>query len=162
MGGNGTALGQILRRNFPGESASVSIRAPLGNREAQADYGIDQLQLRQAAVEGKRDRNQLAADVSNQVMALRQAQARFKIAVDSRELQQQLLQAEQEKFAFGRATITGLIVAQRGVVAAQTTEIDALRTYAHARVSLDQVLGNTLETNHVEVGAALEGKSSGQ
>lgn len=161
-GGNGTALGQILRRNFPSESASVSIRAPLGNREAQADYGIDQLQLRQSAVEGKRDRNQLAADVSNQVMALRQAQARFKIAVDSRELQQQLLQAEQEKFAFGRATITGLIVAQRGVVAAQTTEIDALRTYAHARVSLDQVLGNTLETNHVEVGAALEGKSSGQ
>jgi outer membrane protein len=157
-GGNGTALGQILRRNFPNESASISISAPLGNRQAQADYGIDQIQLRQAAVQGKRDANQIAVDISNQVIALRQARSRYTIATESRELQEQLLKAEQEKFSFGRATITGLITAQRGLVAAQTAEIGAQATYAHARVSLDQVLGETLETNHVSLAEALDGR----
>jgi len=158
VGGNATALGQIFRRNFPNESASVSISAPLENRQAQGDYGIDQIQLRQSAVQGRRDQNQIAVDISNQVIALKQARARYDVAVESRELQEQLLKAEQEKFAFGKATITGLITAQRGMVAAQTTEITALTTYAHARVSLDQVLGETLDTNHITVAEALEGQ----
>jgi outer membrane protein len=160
VGGNGTALGQILRRNFPNESAQISISAPLGNRQAQGDYGIDQIQLRQSAVQSKRDANQIAVDISNQVIALRQARSRHTIAVESRELQEQLLKAEQEKFAFGKTTITGLITAQRGLVTAQTAEISALAIYAHARVSLDQVLGDTLETNHVSLSEALDGHVS--
>jgi outer membrane protein TolC len=161
-GGNATALGQILRRNFPNESAQISISAPLGNRQAQGDYGIDQIQLRQSAVQGKRDANQIAVDISNQVIALRQARSRHTIAVESRELQEQLLKAEQEKFAFGKTTITGLITAQRGLVTAQTAEISALAIYAHARVSLDQVLGETLETNHVSLSEALDGRVAGK
>ncbi|MES1257225.1 MAG: TolC family protein [Acidobacteriota bacterium] len=157
VGGNGTALGQIFRRNFPNESASVSIQAPLGNRQAQADYGIDQLQLRQSAVQGQRSTNQIAVDISNQVIALRQARARYTTAVNTRELQEQLLQAEQEKFSFGKTTITGLITTQRALVTARTAEINALATYAHARVSLDQVLGDTLETNHVSMDQAMDG-----
>jgi outer membrane protein len=161
-GGNATALGQILRRNFPSESAQISISASLGNRQAQGDYGIDQIQLRQSAVQGKRDANQIAVDVSNQVIALRQARSRYAIAVESRELQEQLLKAEQEKFAFGKTTITGLITAQRGLVSAQTAEISALTIYAHARVSLDQVLGDTLETNHISLTEALDGHTAGK
>jgi outer membrane protein TolC len=157
VGGNATALGQIFRRNFPNETAQISISAPLGNRQAQGDYGIDQLQLRQSAVQGKRDTNQIAVDISNQVIALRQARSRHTIAAESRKLQEELLKAEQEKFAFGKTTITGLITAQRGLVTAQTAEISALAIYAHARVSLDQVLGETLETNHVSLSEALDG-----
>lgn len=157
VGGNYHAVGQIFRRNFPSESVSVSISAPLENRQAQADYGIDQIQLRQGAVQSKRDQNQIAVDISNQVIALKQARARYNIAVESRELQSELLKAEQEKFSFGKATITGLITAQRGMVVAQTTEIGALTTYAHARVSLDQVLGETLDTNRITVDEALDG-----
>jgi outer membrane protein len=157
VGGNATALGQVFRRNFPSESAAISISAPLGNRQAQGDYGVDQIQLRQTTVQRKRDQNQIAVDISNQVIAVRQARARYNIAVESRELQDQLLKAEQDKFAFGKSTITGLITAQRGVVVARTAEITALTTYAHARVSLDQVLGETLDTNHIKVAEALDG-----
>lgn len=157
VGGAATALGQVFRRDFPNESASVYISAPLGNRQAQADYGIDQLRLRQSAVEGRRSNNQIAVDISNQVIALRQARARYTAAVNTRDLQQELLKAEQEKFAFGKTTITGLITTQRALVNAETAEINALVTYAHARVSLDQVLGDTLESNHVSLAEALDG-----
>jgi outer membrane protein len=161
IGGNGTAIGQILRRNFPNESVSVSLSAPLGNRLAQADYGIDQLKLRQSTVQSQRAVNQIAVDVSNQVIALRQARARYSTAVRTRELQQQLLTAEQEKFAFGKTSITGLITTQRALVSAQTAEIAALATYARARVSLDQVLGDTLEANHISATEALGTEASG-
>jgi outer membrane protein len=145
IGGNATALGQIVRRNFPNESASVYFSAPLGNRLAQADYGIDQLRLRQGTVQSQRAVNQIAVDISNQAIALKQARARYSAAVNTRELQQQLLTAEQQKFAFGKTSITGLITSQRALVAAQTAEINALSGYARARTSLDQVLGQSLE-----------------
>lgn len=151
VGGYGTALGQIFRRDFPSESASVSLSMPVGNRQAQGDYGIEQLQLRQSAVRNKRDENQILVDISNQAIALRQARARYSAAATTRELQEQLLQGEQDKFTYGKAGVTGLIVAQRALVEARAAEIAARAAYAHARVSLDQVLGSTLEANHIPV-----------
>ena len=155
-GGYGTALGQIFRRDFPSEYLSLSFSAPLENRSAQADYGIDQLQLRQSAVSGQRDANAIVVAISNQLIGLRQARAKYSAAVNTRELDEQLLQAEQQKFAFGRSSIGNLIVAQRALVAAQTSEINARAAYAHARVSLDQVTGTTLETNHLSLNDALK------
>lgn len=157
VGGYGTAMGQVLRRNFPSESLSLSISAPLGNRTAQADYGIEQLQLRQSDVRDKRDANQLLVDVSNQAIALRQARARYSGAVNTRELQDQLLSAEQDKFAFGKSSVTALIVTQRALVAAQTAEATAMAAWARAKASLDEVLGRTLDVNHVSFEAALSG-----
>jgi outer membrane protein TolC len=154
-GGYGSALRQIFRRDFPTEYLSLSFSAPLENRSAQADYGIDQLQLRQSAVSGQRDANAIVVAISNQLIGLRQARAKYEAAVNTRELDEQLLRAEQQKFAFGRSSIGNLIVGQRALVAAQTSEINAQAAYAHARVSLDQVTGTTLETNHVSLDDAL-------
>ena len=50
-----------------------------------------------------------------------------------------------------------MIAAQRTLSAAQSIEISALSQYSHSRVALDQVLGETLETNHVSVDEALKG-----
>jgi outer membrane protein TolC len=159
VGGYGTAVGQIFRRDFPSESGRISISLPIGNRSAQADYEIDQLAIRQSEVQGLRDNNQIVVEISNQSIGLRQARARYATALESRQLQEQLLQAEQRKFAFGQTKTTALLIAaQRALVLAQTAEITALAAYAHARVSLDQVLGQTLETNHVVVDEALAGR----
>jgi len=151
VGGFGTALGQAFRRNFPNERAGFQMSIPVLNRQAQGDYGIDQLQLRQSAVSGARDNNQIVVSISNQMIALRQARARYAQAVNTRELQEELLKAEQAKFSFGTSTISGVIIVQRALVGAQSSEIAASAAYAHARVSLDQVLGQTLEVNHVDV-----------
>jgi outer membrane protein TolC len=159
VGGYGTAVGQIFRRDFPSESGKVSISLPVGNRSAQADYGIDRLSIRQAEVQGQRDHNQIVVDISNQAIGLRQTRARYATAVEARALQEQLLEAEQRKFAFGQTkTTAALIASQRALVVAQTAEINALAAYVHARVSLDQVLGQTLETTHVAVDEALAGR----
>ena len=157
VGGYGTAIGQILRRNFPSQTLSASLSANLNNRGAQADYGIEQLQLRQSEVRDKRNANQLIVDVSNQAIALRQARARYSAALNTRQLQEQLLKSEQDKFSFGKAAVTALIASQRALVVAQTSEAAALASWARARASLDEVLGKTLDVNHVSFYAALSG-----
>ena len=157
VGGYGKALGQIFRRDFPSETLQVQFSAPLENRLAQADYGIDQIQLRQSAVSGQRDNNAIVVSISNQLIALRQARSRYSAAVNTRELQAQLLEAEQNKFAFGKSSTNNLIIAQRALIAAQTSEIGAAAAYAHARVALDQVSGQTLETYRVNLDEALRG-----
>jgi outer membrane protein len=157
VGGYGKALGQIFRRDYPSESLQVQFSAPLGNRLAQADYGIDQIQLKQSAVSGQRDNNAIVVTISSQLIALRQARSRYSAAVNTRELQEQLLAAEQNKFAFGKSSTNNLIVAQRALISAQTSEITAAAAYAHARVALDQVSGQTLEVYHVSLDEALRG-----
>jgi outer membrane protein TolC len=158
VGGFGTALGQVFRRDYGNEAAGGEIVASFQNRVAQGDYGIDQLQLRQNQLANHRDRNQLVVDISNQMVGLRQARARYSAAVDTRTLQQELLEKEQQKFTLGGSTLNDLITAQRALADAQTAEVAALATYSRARVALDQVLGETLEANHVSVDEALHGQ----
>jgi hypothetical protein len=156
VGGLGNALGQVFRDNFPSRSAGVLFQGYLRNHVAQGDYGIDQLQLRQNHLIERRNQNQLVVDISNYVVALRQARSRYSQAVDSRKLLEELLDKSQQAFSFGAATISDVQAAQSALVAAQETEVTTLSAYSHARISLDQVLGQTLEVNHVSVSQALK------
>ena len=157
-GGYGTALEQIFRRDFPNEYAGFYASAPLNNRQAQGDYGVTQLQLKQGDISRERDRNQIVVDISQQAIALRQARARYSAAVETRMLQEQLLQAEQNRFSLGTGSTDAIVIAQRALVNAQTLEVADRSIYAHARLSLDKVLGQTLEVNHVSVDEGLSGR----
>jgi outer membrane protein len=149
VGGIGNVFAQIGRHNFPNERAAVLFQGTINNRLAQGDYGVEQLQLRQNELITRRTLDQLVVDISNQMVVLRQARARYATAADSRILQQQLLDNEQQRFTLGGSKINDLIAAEEALVAAQAAEITALSNYSHARVALDQVLGETLEKNHI-------------
>jgi outer membrane protein len=157
IGGLGTALGQVFRRNFYNLSAAAGLSIPIGNRQAQGDYGIDQLAMRQGDLVERRSMNQIVVDVSNDMIALRQARARYTQAVDSRALQEQLLDKEQQMFSFGAAQISDVVGARSALLGAQVAETQARAAYARARVALDQVLGETLEKNHVSLEDGLNG-----
>ena len=158
VGGYGSALSQVFRRNFPNNIAAASFSLPLGNRQSQGDYGIDQLQFRQSQVSGQRDTNQIVVDVSARMSALRQARARYSAATDTRALQEQLLEADRKKFASGTATFNEIIIDERSLATARVSVVTAGAAYAHARVALDQVLGETLERNHIFLNEALSGQ----
>jgi outer membrane protein len=160
VGGLGTALGQVFRRDYYSQRLGASFNIPLYNRQAQGDYGIDQLQLRQGDLIERRNMNAILVAISNQMVALRQARARYSQAVDTRALQEQLLEKEQQMFNFGGATSADVVAARTTLLAAQLTEVEALAAYGRARVALDQTLGETLEVNHISIGDALNGRVS--
>jgi outer membrane protein TolC len=157
VGGYGSALSQIFRRNFPNNTASISFQTPFHNRQAQGDYGIDQLQFRQNQLRAQKDDNQILVDISSQLNALRQARSRYATARSTRVLQEQLLEAEQKRAA-GVTALSVIMGDQRALIAAQLSEMNALASYTRARISLDQVLGETLERNGITLEEGLNGK----
>jgi outer membrane protein TolC len=157
VGGYGTALSQVFRRNFPNEQATLAFGIPLHNRTAQADYGIDQLQYRQGQLRSQKDTNQILVDVSSGVSAIRQARSRLNTARDARLLQEQLLEAERKRSS-GTTTFNVIMVDQRGLIAAQLSELAAKVSFQRARIGLDQVLGLTLERNNITLEEGLKGK----
>jgi outer membrane protein TolC len=158
VGGVGTALGQVFRRNFPSQNIGGYFQTPIGNGQAQADSGIDQLQLRQSELGLQKDQNQTHVDVMNAMVALEQARARYDAAVLNRELSQQLLDSERKKFAIGSSTPFNVIQQQRDLATAVSSQISALVAYNNARIALDQTTGQTLEANHVVIAEARTGK----
>ncbi len=157
-GGLGTAFGQVFRHDFGTERGAIGFRGQFENRIAQGDYGVDQLQLRQNNLVERRNLNEIVVSISNQMTALRQARLRYSQAADSRALQQELLEKEQQMFSFGTAGIGAVVAAQQSLLAAESTEVSSLSAYQHARISLDQVLGETLEANQISIEQAQLGR----
>ena len=148
-GGNGTALGQIFRNNFPSQNIGAFAQFQLHDSVAQADWAIDQLQLRQQELGVARTMNQAQVDVANAVVAMNQARARYDAAVQNRVLNQRLFEAEQKKFAVGESTTYNVTQMQRDLVNGQAAELSALVSWRSARINLDQTTGATLEVHHV-------------
>jgi outer membrane protein len=106
VGGIGTALGQVFRRDFPSESVTGAYEMTFRNRQALSDYAIDQLTFRQTQLSNRKDLNQVQVDVQNYLIALRQARARYEAAVRNRTLQEQLYSSERRRFELGANTGT--------------------------------------------------------
>jgi outer membrane protein TolC len=159
-GGYGNLLAQIARRNYPSYSAGFSLNIPLRNRAAQADYVTSLLEVRQNELNLRKNINQVSVDVQNAVVGLQQARSRYDAAVQSRILQQQTLAADQRKYELGASTPFQVVQDQRDLAAAQSSEVQAMANYTHARIALDQALGTTLEVNNISIDEALRGRLS--
>ena len=160
VGGIGTALGQVFRRDFPSESIFGGYEMAFRNRQALADYAIDQLQFRQTQLATRRDLNQVQVDVQNYVIALRQARARYDAAVRNRVLQEQLYTSERRRFELGASIPYNVTQQQRDLMTAQNSEMAALVAYVTARIGLDRATGAILAANHVSLSEARQGKVS--
>ena len=162
VGGFGNAIGQVFRRNYPTQGASAILSATIRNRQAQADYAIDKLTMRQDQLKVQKDVNQIAVDVSSQVVLLQQSRVRYLAAVKNRLLEVQLLDAEKKKFALGSSTPYNVVTQQRDLATAQSSETAALVAYSNARIAFGQTLGTTLDDTHVSLDDAKAGKIARQ
>ncbi len=157
IGGTGNALAQIFRRNFPDYSAGLTLNIPFRNRQAQADYVTDQLQLRQAELRLQRAGNQVAVDVKTAMIGLQQARARYETAVDTRKLAEQSLKDEDNRFQHGVSSVTLVIQAQRDLANDEDAEVQAMANYTHAKIAMDMAMGRTLDVNHISMQEAVAG-----
>ena len=157
IGGYGTAVGQLFRRNFPEYNVGFQLNVPLRNRAALADIANDTLRLRQQELQEQRQLNSIKVDVQNALIALQQARAQFQAAVKNRDLQEQTLSAEQKKYALGSSTVFFVIQAQRDLAVAQQAEVSAMATYSRARTQMDIATGSVLSTHGVSLDEAMSG-----
>jgi outer membrane protein len=159
-GGYDNLLAQIFRRNFPNYSAGFSLNIPLRNRAAQSDFVTSELELRQNELNLQKQVNQVRVDVQNALIGLQQARARYDAAVQGRILAQQTFDGDKKKYDLGAGTPYQVIQDQRDLATSQSSEVQAMANYSHARIAYDQALGKTLDVNHISLDEAVKGRVS--
>jgi outer membrane protein len=127
----------------------IQLNLPLRNRIAQADSGRDALQLRQAQGRTAKLENDIRQQIENAAIAVENAHQAYAAAVESRNYQQQLLQAEMDKFVVGASTNFMIVQDQAYLAQARSTEVAARSDWMKARLSLDRALGNLLKKNSI-------------
>lgn len=160
LGGLGTSLGQVFRRNFPDYQVGVEVSIPLRNRRAQADMAASLLERRQQDIRYRQQENSIRSAVQNVVIDLQEARAQFEAAREGRILQEKTLDGLQQRFNLGRSQILDVVQAQRDLALARIQELTAHNSYVRARVNLDIATGKTLEANHVSIEEAYTGSVS--
>jgi outer membrane protein len=132
--------------------AGIQFKVPIQNRVADADLGADRAQLQQERLRSTQMEAQAAAEIRNAEIAWDAAKQAVRAAANARDLQEQLLTAEGEKFRAGFSTNFAVIQQQAYLAQAETTEIAAQATWKKAGVQLDRALGDTLQRHGIDVG----------
>jgi outer membrane protein len=127
----------------------VQLNIPLRNRMAQADAARDAIQLRQAQGRSTKLQNDIRQQIENSAIAVENAHQAYAAAVESRDYQQQLLQAEIDKFAVGASTNFMIVQDEAYLAQARSTEVAARSDWMKAQLSLQRALGNLLEVNNI-------------
>ena len=132
VGGFGTVLGQLFRRNFPDYGLQLRLSVPLKNRQAQADMSRELLRRRRSDIQLRQQENAIKLEVSRALATLQQEHENYLIASEARELREQMVEAERKRFALGSSTIFQIIQAQRDLSTSRTNEINAASSYTNA------------------------------
>ncbi len=157
VGGYGTAVGQIFRRNYPSYGVGVQLTLPVHNRVALADAARDELQVRQAQVRRQQLEDQIRLEVADAEESVLEARAAWQAAVEARRLQEESVSVEQQTFEVGLSTNLNVIQYQDYLAQARSTEVASKGAYMKARIALERATGTILDTNHVSIDEARRG-----
>jgi outer membrane protein TolC len=155
-GGYGTALDQIFTRKFPTYGIGLQVTLPIRNRIAEADLARDEIQLHQSQIRTRQLQNQARLEVEDALIAMRRARSSYEAAVQARLLQEESLDAEQQKFAVGASTSFFVIQYESLLAQAKSTEVAAKSAYVKARAALQRATGAILSDNNITVESAYQ------
>jgi outer membrane protein TolC len=134
----------------------LQLNLPLRNRIAQSDSARDSIQLRQAQGRTAKLESDIRQQIENAVIALETAHQAYAAATESRNYQEQLLQAEIDKFAVGESTNFLIVQDEAYLAQARSTEVAARSDWMKARLALDRSLGSLLERNNIHLEDGIE------
>ncbi|HNY41096.1 MAG TPA: TolC family protein [Bryobacteraceae bacterium] len=154
LGGYGSALAQILRRNYPVYGAGIQFDFPVRNSVAQADAARDEVQLRQSRIRQQQLKNQARLEVEDAMIAVRRAKAGYDAAAQARAYQEESLRAEQAKFEVGASTSYLVIQFQTLLAQSKSSELAARSAYLKAQAALQRATGTILGTYGITVASA--------
>ncbi len=153
----GTALVDNFQFNYPQIAVGVSVSFSLRNRQAQADEIRSRMELKQSQDTLIRTKSSIEVDVQNALIGVTLGRAQVRAARGAVSTNEQKTDAERKKLTAGLSTSYNVILVERDLFAAQLAEVQARDVYAKARVALDQAMGVTLDTNHINLDEALKG-----
>jgi outer membrane protein len=153
----GTSFYDNLQFKYPQFAVGLNISFSLRNRQAQADDIRSHLELKQSQDTLVRTKSQVEVDVQNALIGVTLGRAQVRAARGAVSTNQQKTDAEKKRLTAGLSTSYNVILVERDLFAAQLAEVQAQDVYAKAKVALDQAMGVTLNTHHINLDEALKG-----
>ncbi|MBP7794972.1 MAG: TolC family protein [Candidatus Saccharicenans sp.] len=135
------ALKDAFNFRYKNWSIGLVLTLPLSNVITRANYAQAKLSLEQSRLKLKNQQLQLDLEIGNAVRAVETNYQRALAYRTARELAEQKLSAEEEKFKVGLSTNYLVLQYQRDLANAQTMELKALIDYNISLASLDRVMG---------------------
>ena len=150
-GKSSDALQDAFKFKYKNWTIGLTLSVPITSIVTRAQYAQARVSLEQAQVNLQNQEQQAFLEIRNAVRDVqtnyKQVQA-YKLA---RELAQEKLEAEQKKLRVGMATNYEVLLHQRDLADAQSSELRAVIDYNLALAALDKALGMTLEKKNIKM-----------
>ena len=144
-----TSRRMVQNEDFRAYSAGVVVSVPLTFAQGRGQARAARLALRQADENVARVEQQIAVDVANAANQIETAQKRVAAARTALDLARQSLEAEMKKLQAGSGSTFFVLDRQERLAGAELSFYRAVTDHHQALATYDQVLGRTLERNHI-------------
>jgi outer membrane protein len=141
----------LFDRNYPRWTLALNMSYPLGTSTQEAAVARARVQLSQVGAEIKQIELQVATEVTNAGIQLRNAAEAVEAAQVAQDLSQRRLEAEQSKFEVGMSTNYFVVQAQRDMNEARNSELRAVLNYRKALVEFERLQQTTLQSSNITV-----------
>jgi outer membrane protein len=160
-GGMAQALSSLFDNRYPRWTAQLNLSYPLGLSSQEAAVARARVQLSQIQAQLRQLELNVANDVTNSAIQVRNTSESVLAAQVARELSQRRLEAEQSKFEVGMSTNYFVVQAQRDLNDARNSELRAILNYRKALVEFERLQQTTLSNANITVIAAGGGGGGG-
>jgi outer membrane protein TolC len=151
-GGLGQAFSNTMKFKNDNWTLGLTLNIPISNIFSRASYIQAKLSLQQAILSLQNQQQQLFLQIKNDTRAVEANFKRITAYKVARELAEQKLTAEQEKFKVGQSTNYTVLSYQRDLANARISELNAIVAYNVSLAAMDHDLGVSLKNRNVRIG----------
>ncbi len=150
-GGLGDALSQTFQFTYPTYGFGLTLRLPIRDRRAQADFADATVSKRLNSLRARTTEQNIRLEVLNAVNQVENSRASVKLAQVRLDFSQKRVEAEQKRYDLGVTTIFFVIQAQNDLVSAQADLVQQSVQYRRNLLGLQRVTGQLLEDRGVVI-----------
>jgi HAE1 family hydrophobic/amphiphilic exporter-1 len=153
VGGYGQSLQNLFINDFRTFRFGVAFNFPLRNRTAEGQLGRVVAEGRKIVSQRKTLEQSIEVEVRNALQGVETGRLRVETARASREAAEKQSDSEQRRFEAGLSTTYFVLERQNVLSQSKGRELRAMTDYSKAVAELQRVMGMTLSSANVEVGA---------
>ncbi len=150
-GGISGAISQTMKFTYPNWNLGLTLNVPLANVFSRAALAQARLNLRQSMLDLENQKDEVYLEVKNAVRAVDANYKRIVAFAKARDLAQQKLAAEEEKFRVGMSTNYVVLTYQRDLASARISELNAIVSYNISLAALERATGTNLQSKNINL-----------
>ena len=148
-GGLGDSLSEMFSGDYRGYVLGFDLRFPIKNSAAKARNAQAQIALNKAQMEKQSLRQAIALEIRDALTQMEMNKARITASDATVLAAEKRLEGEEARFEVGVGTTRELIEAQRDLLQAISTQVEARTGLAISRAKLDKAVGRTFSRHGV-------------